>query len=111
MTKWKETVRMKLELQANYLYEQLRDCYGLHASGPQGAMYSMVQIDLMKLDLKDDLEFSSLLLDEENVFVLPGTAFGCPNVFRVVFCCDEPILEAAAHRIAQFCLRHAVDLG
>jgi tyrosine aminotransferase len=101
-------LRLTLEKQAQFLYRKLSECRGLSALTPQGAMYSMVRIDLAMLDLQDDIDFSTKLLAEENVFVLPGSAFGCCNVFRVVFCCDEPVLEAAADRIAQFCLRHAV---
>jgi len=104
---WKENLRKTLETQAGFLYRELSKCNGLEPFAPQGAMYSMVKFDINKLDLKDDLDFSSRLLQEENVFVLPGTAFGCPNVFRVVFCCDEPILGEAARRIAGFCERHA----
>jgi tyrosine aminotransferase len=103
---WKSTLRSKLEKQARFLHERLSQCHGLECLVPQGAMYLMVRIDCTKLDFVDDVEFSSKLLDEENVFVLPGTTFGYPNGFRVVFCCDEPILEAAAHRISRFCSRH-----
>jgi aspartate/methionine/tyrosine aminotransferase len=41
-----------------------------------------------------------------NVIVLPGTCFGFPNSFRVVFCSPVHILIEAAHRIGQFCHRH-----
>ena len=60
-------------------------------------------------DIRSDLDFCSKLLEEENVFCLPGNAFGVPNVFRVVFCAPVPILDAAAHRIAMFCRRHHVQ--
>ncbi|KAG7349195.1 tyrosine/nicotianamine aminotransferase [Nitzschia inconspicua] len=107
MELWKRTLRGKLEKQAHFLYQQLSSCHGLTTLAPQGAMYSMVCIDLNILNVQCDIDFCTKLLEEENVFVLPGSAFGCQNIFRVVFCCDEPILEAAANRIAQFCLRHA----
>lgn len=105
---WKQTLRRTLQEQATFLYNQLSQCHGLSALAPQGAMYSMVRLDLSKLNVLDDVEFASKLLEEENVFVLPGSAFGCQSAFRVVFCCDEQILTVAAHRIGQFCLRHAV---
>ena len=75
---------------------------------PQGAMYSIVRIDLAQFDptIQSDLDFSSLLLQEENVFALPGTAFGVPGLIRVVFCAPEEILEQAASRIKAFCERH-----
>jgi tyrosine aminotransferase len=107
LDEWKQDLKLTLERQAKFIYRRLSICHGLSAIAPQGAMYSMVRIDLSVLDVVDDVDFSTKLLQEENVFVLPGSAFGCPNTFRVVFCCDEPLLEAAADRIDQFCLRHA----
>jgi tyrosine aminotransferase len=72
----------------------------------QGAMYAIIKIDVQKLAIRDDLDFTRRLLDEENVFVLPGSAFGMPNVFRVVFCPPGIVLETASVRIAAFCRRH-----
>ena len=73
----------------------------------QGAFYAIVKIDCEALGVKDDKEFAFKLLEEENVFVVPGSAFGTPNVFRIAFCSPEPILELAARRMAEFCRRHA----
>jgi len=79
-------------------------------------MYAMVRIEVDKFDnhILDDVSFMKLLLDEENIVVLPGCAFGLAGgadiessyVFRVVFCAPENILRAAADRISSFCLRH-----
>ena len=79
-------------------------------------MYAMVQININMFDdmITDDVSFMKLLLDEENVVVLPGFAFGLGGdnnadttyVFRVVYCAPEHILIAASQRIASFCHRH-----
>jgi tyrosine aminotransferase len=79
----------------------------------------MVQLDIDKFDdqIIDDVSFMKLLLEEENVVVLPGCAFGlvCDGernasslryAFRVVFCAPESVLSIAAKRISLFCLRH-----
>jgi tyrosine aminotransferase len=105
---WTYTLRVTLEEQAQFLYQKLSKCHGLSTLAPQGAMYFMVRMNMSMLDIHSDVDFSTKLLEEENVFVLPGSAFGCTDVFRVAFCCEEPILEAAAQRIAEFCLRHAI---
>jgi len=105
---WKQHLRDQLEDQAAYLCSQLASkCSSLDVISPQGAMYAMVRISTEELDIAHDMEFATLLLKEENVFVLPGSAFGMPNVFRVVFCSSKPILEQAAHRIGEFCDRHS----
>lgn len=76
------------------------------------AMYAMVRIKVEKFDehIYDDVSFMKLLLEEENIVVLPGCAFGLENesdcVFRVVFCAPEHILRTASERISSFCLRH-----
>lgn len=46
---------------------------------------------------------------EEAVFVLPGTCFGAPNFFRVVFTAPEEKLREAFDRIAAFCTSHLSD--
>lgn len=69
-------------------------------------MYAMVKIDTEILDVESDIAFSTRLLDEENVFVLPSSAFGTKNMFRVVFCAAEPLLDLAVERISDFCYRH-----
>ena len=79
------------------------------------AMYAMVRIKVGEFDdlIVDDVSFMKFLLDEENIVVLPGCAFGLDgnnasisHVFRVVFCAPEHILRAASNRIASFCRRH-----
>ena len=86
----------------------IEDTPSLQVMMPQGAMYAIVRIHTDQLDetIQSDLDFTKLLLEEENVLVLPGTCFGLANAFRVVFCASIPVLEQAADRIHQFCLRH-----
>jgi len=60
-------------------------------------------------DLKNDVEFSSKLLEEEMVFVLPGTIFKLDNFIRLVICAPEEKLEEASLRIVEFCKRHNKD--
>eukprot|EP00934_Nitzschia_sp_Nitz4_P002959 Nitzschia sp. Nitz4//scaffold22_size323478//27667//29477//NITZ4_000496-RA/size323478-augustus-gene-0.222-mRNA-1//-1//CDS//3329542902//2949//frame0 len=111
MVVWKKELRNKLARQAKCITDRLSTCPGLDVSVPQGAMYSMIRIQTGALDIQSDIEFSSLLLKEQNVFVLPGTAFGFPNTFRVVFCASECMLEDAANRIAEFCQNHTKVVG
>ncbi len=107
LERWKEDLRTTLAIQAKQFCYHLEQCEGLQVVPPQGAMYAMVRISMDRLTVEDDKDFSGLLLKEENVFVLPGSAFGMPNVFRVVFCSAKPVLEEAARRITDFCHRHS----
>ena len=111
IAKWKVELKSTLELQARAMCDGLVECHGLSVRFPQGAMYAMVGIDTSRLDIQDDMDFTKLLLKEENVFVLPGQAFGVDSsqrpVFRVVFCSSVDMLSEAAQRISNFCSRHA----
>jgi len=70
----------------------------------------MVEIlpDKFDASITDDVTFTALLLDETNVFALPGSCFGADNFFRVVFCAPKEVLEEAYGRIKKFCEAHAV---
>lgn len=72
-------------------------------------MFATIEIDPTKLDVEHDLEFAMRLVDEENVFVLPGTAMGVQNIIRLSFCSDECALDAAARRIEAFCERRSKE--
>lgn len=106
---WKGKLKQTLQEQAGFLCKQLAQCHGLTVARPSGAMYCLVSIDALNSRIKTDLEFAALLLEEENVFVLPGTAFGLPGYFRVVFCSSNEVLGEAAERIRSFCERHFAE--
>jgi len=106
MNEWKQRLRTDLEDQAMVLSSRLSSIQGLEVIPPQGAMYIMVRILVEEFDLSNDEEFASQLLREENVFVLPGSAFQMSNYIRLVFCSDKATLEEASDRITEFCNRH-----
>jgi tyrosine aminotransferase len=112
IAEWKTQLKSTLALQAQTICNELSECHGLSVHFPKGAMYAMVELDINSFDneIEDDLDFTKQLLKEENVFVLPGRAFGVdPSqrpVFRVVFCASVDLLREAAQRICEFCARH-----
>ncbi len=134
--KWKFNLNCTLAQQAQFLCQELASCPGLQVVAPQGAMYAMIRIMPVEYPpLKDwtlqleqpilttagppstniwtDVQFCKLLLDEENVLVLPGSAFGATegNLVRVVFCAPEPIMREAMLRVKRFCQRHFSPRG
>ena len=132
MTTWQVGMRQTLRDNAKLLGKELANAPGLVVSNAQGAMYSMVRFDPSSFDflnkswslLEEDPsqsqpqkldhdttpgeEWSRRLLQEENVFVLPGSCFGIPNAFRLVFCAPAPTLQTATQRIVEFCKRHYI---
>ncbi|CAG8677900.1 308_t:CDS:2, partial [Racocetra fulgida] len=68
-----EDTNNKLEHNASISASVLSKIRGLHVIVPQGAMYMMVGINVEEFkDIKDDLEFTEKLLEEESVMCLPG---------------------------------------
>ncbi len=100
-----EEVNAKLEVNARLINDRLSSVPGLSLSPANAALYAMIRIaDSIKLD---DVQFMLRLLEEESVYVLPGSCFGAPGFFRVVFCAAPSKIEEACERIAQFCERHS----
>jgi len=91
----------ELEKNANYLVKRLSKIPGLRVGKAQGAMYVMVEIDQTIIPM-NDVKFTQQLVDEELVFVLPGSCFGLKNFVRIVFCAPEKVLKDACERIESF---------
>lgn len=109
LASWKANLREVLERQASLLCSSLDQSFCLEIrSHPQGSMYTIVHLDLNRLDdtIEDDMAFCHNLVREENVFVLPGSTFGVPGSFRVAFSAHESALQTACDRIAEFCGRY-----
>ncbi|KAF0984306.1 hypothetical protein FDP41_007483 [Naegleria fowleri] len=103
-----QNVNRSLKESSDYTIERVSQIKGLSAIRPQGAMYCMIGIDLNMFDdsIRDDVEFSSLLLKEESLVVLPGQCFRMKNYFRVVTCPSKADLVEAYDRLEAFCQRH-----
>jgi len=94
-----------LHASASYLYQHLNSIRGLSCTLPQGAMYLMVRIDCAVLGVVDEQQLAAELLDEENLFVLPGSCFQAPGFVRLVCCAPVDVMVEAVKRIRAFCER------
>jgi aspartate aminotransferase len=56
---------------------------------PEGAFYLFP-----KCPIADEARFVALL-KEENILVVPGSAFGSPGYFRIAYCVDDKVIEGA----------------
>jgi tyrosine aminotransferase len=103
-----QQLRATLQEHANLVCDRLQHVPGLSVVKPSGAMYMMLGIKPQNFNnLQDDVEFAKLLLTEENLSILPGTIFTCPNFLRIVICAPVDKLNDACDRIEAFCKRHA----
>jgi len=106
-----DTLNAVLEDQSVFLFTHINAIpgAGLQAIEPQGAMYLMVRIrtELFEPEVgKDDVAFSAALLQEEMLFVLPGSCFLADNFIRLVTCAPKHIMEQAVARLTRFCIKH-----
>jgi len=98
----------ELEINAKCIADKLGKIPGLKIIQPEGAMYTMIGLDIHHFkDISNDLEFAKQLLTEEAVYTLPGRIFKYENYIRMIICPPVAKLEEACNRIENFCKRHA----
>ena len=56
-----------------------------------------------KTKLKSDTDFVQKLLEQANVAVVQGSAFGLPGYFRISYATSMENLKKAMERIRNFC--------
>ena len=86
----------------------LNEIAGLSCPVPQGAFYAFP--DFSRLigkscggrELTDDAELCSALLEEVQVAVVPGSAFGAPGYLRFSYAIDEASIEKGLERLERF---------
>jgi aspartate aminotransferase len=88
----------------------LRAAPGLACLVPDGAFYvypscagTFGRVTAAGRRIDSDRDFSEALLEEADVAVVYGAAFGLPGHFRVSYAAAEPQLREACARIARFC--------
>ena len=102
-----DETREFLESNYNLMSSKISSIQGLKPISAQGTLYIMVEILFDHFDgIADDLDFTQRLFREESVMCLPGTIFGRPNFFRIVFSINSNDLVEAFDRLSEFCSRH-----
>jgi aspartate aminotransferase len=98
-----DAFKMRHQLVIQY-FNQIQ---GLKYLPAQGAFYAFINareaIDHLakqkKISAKNDLALSNYLLDEYQVAVVPGSAFGLAGYFRISFATNTVLLEKALNRM------------
>ncbi|WP_299815845.1 pyridoxal phosphate-dependent aminotransferase [uncultured Jannaschia sp.] len=90
--------------------EGLNSCPGIDCPKPEGAFYVYPSIagcigktSRGGAEIVDDEAFATALLEDENVAVVFGAAFGLSPYFRVSYATGEDALREACTRIRRFC--------
>ena len=90
----------------DFVVSSLNKIKGINCLIPNGAFYvfpSCKKLLGKKTKLKTDSEFVEKLLEEANVAVVQGSAFGLSGYFRISYATSMQKLKVAMRRIKYFC--------
>ena len=96
----------------NLILDFINKSKGLECNKPDGAFYIFPSCEKLiglrtqggKI-INNSSDFSSYLLEEAGVAVVPGIAFGMENFFRISYATSDEILKEAGSRIKDACGR------
>ena len=88
----------------DYVIGALNQLPGFGCPPCQGTFYAFPNIAgaIQSVDATDDVVFCERLLEEQNVALVPGSAFGAPGHLRLSFAASRETLEEALNRISDF---------
>lgn len=94
----------------DFMVELLNQAPGISCDVPGGAFYAFADCSGLigkrspgGSDLVDDQAVAMALLEEANVAVVQGSAFGLPGYLRIAYALDDESLRAACQAIHSFC--------
>ena len=90
----------------DFVVKSLNNIKGINCLTPNGAFYvfpSCKGFLNKKTKLKTDTDFVQKLLEESNVAVVQGSAFGLDGYFRISYATSMKNLKKAMERIKSFC--------
>ena len=100
----------KFQERRDVVLDMLNSIDGLECPKPQGAFYIYVSIAKFigrttkeNIQIKNDEDFATELLNSEGVAVVFGAAFGLSPAFRVSYATSKIELIEACNRIKRFC--------
>ena len=96
-----DTMVSAFEERHEYIVNALNAIDGIECPRSQGAFYSFPRVEglIKRLGLKDDVEFSTYCLEELNIALVPGSAFGAPGYVRFSFATSMENIKQAVTRL------------
>ena len=85
----------------DYMYDALNEMNGFNTAAGTGAFYLFPEVSsvIKSQGFADDIEFSSFLIDQANVAVIPGSAFGAEGCIRISYATSMELLKESISRI------------
>lgn len=99
-----EKMRQEFEKRAQYMHQRLNELPGVRCAQPTGAFYAFPNVSgtFKKLGVKGSLEFSSKVLEQAKVALVPGIAFGSDEHVRLSFATGMEQIKKGIDRLAEF---------
>jgi len=97
-----DTMVSAFEERHDFIVNALNAIDGIECPRSQGAFYSFPRVEglIKRLGLKDDLELSTYCLEELNIALVPGSAFGAPGYVRFSFATSMDNIKQAVDRLS-----------
>lgn len=99
------TMRKAFRERHDYLVAALDAMPGVQCLPGHGTFYAFPNMQGMidaRPDVHTDIEFAEKLIEEVNVALVPGSAFGAPGYMRLSFATSLETLQEAIRRISHF---------
>jgi len=87
----------------DYVVNTLKQMPGVRCEPCDGTFYSfpdMSEVIAKAEDINDDIELAEYFLNEANIAVVPGSAFGAPNCMRISYATSMDNLKTALNAMA-----------
>ena len=103
-----EAMRGEFEDRRNLIVKLINSIDGISCNTPHGAFYIMVDISKLKgkkingKEIDGSMAFAEALLEEDNVAVVPGIAFGCDDYVRLSYATSKENIKKGLEGIASF---------
>jgi len=96
-----EMMRKEFERRAEYMHERLNAIKGIRCIQPTGAFYAFPNVSgaYGALGVKNSLEFADKVLEQAQVAVVPGIAFGCDENVRLSFATSMEQIQKGLDRL------------
>jgi aspartate aminotransferase len=98
-------MRTAFDRRRQLMYRMLAEIPGVTLPEPEGAFYAFPSVrDLLGRELRGQTpassgKLASLILDEVEVAVVPGEAFGAPGYLRLSYACSDADIEEGVGRL------------
>ena len=95
----------KFKERRDFIVEELNSVEGVRCNKPEGAFYVFPEISgvMQRKGFQGSADFSKKLLEEKQVAVVPGIAFGNDNHIRISYATSFENIRKGIARIKDFC--------